>query len=503
MVELRQRVRRLLQAARRAMVWETMRLAFATSLLIGLPVAAASVAVSERWASGGWTVHSVGILVTLLVLCPSIRGLIECRSLFQTARRVDARANLKGRLASAVQFLEADSLDAPRRAQVDNALARASDLEYASLFDRRIKRWPVVVPCLIALFAASFFVPHRPAVSAVPVESGPRRIHQLAEITELQEELEKLAANDEDLSKVLEQLKEIAADFRTGKTEERDMMIQLSRLDKSLARKMDELGAQLAVDEIDQVMPFLKEVEAMKGVHDALSAQAFDQAAQEMEKLGAQVATSQESPEIIDGIVRDMKASLTTQDEESANSLLQDFLAALNALNTLDIPGFGEKADAIATKFRLFDKLQDLEAMKAKMGMAQDSIGLDLAVCPVCNGKGCPACKQPGVQGMRGKGENPTTDFGNGILGVAFSNRSRLEEAYRELFEVSGVAGEGPIKTTLAGAGAESIDGEVSVMEVFAEYAEVAEQAIEKESLPLRHRFHIKRYFQAIHPQEP
>src|ERR1043166_7346977 len=38
--------------------------------------------------------------------------------------------------------------------------------------------------------------------------------------------------------------------------------------------------------------------------------------------------------------------------------------------------------------------------------------------------------------------------------------------------------------------------------EVHANYAAVAEEVIEKEDIPLSHRYHVKRYFQAIRPSE-
>jgi len=43
---------------------------------------------------------------------------------------------------------------------------------------------------------------------------------------------------------------------------------------------------------------------------------------------------------------------------------------------------------------------------------------------------------------------------------------------------------------------------QVDLKQVHANYASVAEEVIEKEDIPLSHRYHVKRYFQSIRPQE-
>jgi len=42
----------------------------------------------------------------------------------------------------------------------------------------------------------------------------------------------------------------------------------------------------------------------------------------------------------------------------------------------------------------------------------------------------------------------------------------------------------------------------LTAKELHASYAAAAEEVIEKENVPLSHRYHVKRYFQAIRPQE-
>ena len=91
---------------------------------------------------------------------------------------------------------------------------------------------------------------------------------------------------------------------------------------------------------------------------------------------------------------------------------------------------------------------------------------------------------------------------GTAATGEPLGDGTRLADSYREMVQISGMAGDGPIESEV-----EEIDGQIgqsqlSAKELYTEYQAVAEQAIESEEIPLSHRFHVKRYFQNIRPEE-
>ncbi len=68
--------------------------------------------------------------------------------------------------------------------------------------------------------------------------------------------------------------------------------------------------------------------------------------------------------------------------------------------------------------------------------------------------------------------------------------------------KTSGILGNGPIESEVEATEGETSESGLQTRDVYAEYAAAAEQAIEQEEIPLSHRFHVKRYFQAIRPAE-
>ena len=64
------------------------------------------------------------------------------------------------------------------------------------------------------------------------------------------------------------------------------------------------------------------------------------------------------------------------------------------------------------------------------------------------------------------------------------------------------MAGNGPVESEVEETDGQTAESRVSAKEMFTEYQAVAEQAIEGEEIPLSHRFHVKRYFQSIRPEE-
>lgn len=66
------------------------------------------------------------------------------------------------------------------------------------------------------------------------------------QLKELQEQLALQHAPDKELTEVLEKLKDIRKRFETGEFSERELMLQLARLNENLRQKANELGCVLS-----------------------------------------------------------------------------------------------------------------------------------------------------------------------------------------------------------------------------------------------------------------
>jgi len=91
---------------------------------------------------------------------------------------------------------------------------------------------------------------------------------------------------------------------------------------------------------------------------------------------------------------------------------------------------------------------------------------------------------------------------GTGASDDPLADATRIEDSYRQLLQVTGQAGEGPVETQTEITEGQLSPSQIALKDVHAEFAAVAEEAIENETIPLSHRFHVKRYFQSIRPKE-
>ena len=91
---------------------------------------------------------------------------------------------------------------------------------------------------------------------------------------------------------------------------------------------------------------------------------------------------------------------------------------------------------------------------------------------------------------------------GTAASGEPLGEANRLEASYRQLMHVKGHAASGPVETETEVTEGQLFASQVSIQELHANYAAVTEEAIENEAIPLSHRQHVKRYFQAIRPKE-
>jgi len=127
-----------------------------------------------------------------------------------------------------------------------------------------------------------------------------------------------------------------------------------------------------------------------------------------------------------------------------------------------------------------------MKKMKECMSLCK----LGLGQCQ-SNGSGSAAGQRPG--GLKA---------GKGTGGDPLGEGQRLSDSFRELVRVQGIAGDGPVDSEVEITDGQSSESQVSVREIHSDYAAVAEAALEQENIPISHRFHVKRYFQAIRPAE-
>ena len=484
-----------------------------------LPIAATLVAVDIRFGEGAWigTIILVSALLSLIVPC--IWAWTKRGSLLHSAIILDDRAELKDRISSAWEFLRDDELDAFRLAQIHDAIERAESLDTAHLFRPELgRKWLMLCMGLI-VFVMSFLIPPLVIDDQALASITPRKVSQIEQLQILEKELEELGEEDTEIKKVLEKLKKIDKEFSEGDMSERDLMIELGRLEQELAKQMGDQGVENLSEELEKITPHLAANEMSSEIAKALEQKQFSKASEELKKLGEKLKQGKMSKEQLQQLSKDMKLAGSKTNSDKQNSFGKDLKSASESIkegNNKKSDKFSQASKSMSNKFSQLGTQQSMKKMRNQLKMTKSMLGQQ-GQCPnpgkcdkqgKCDGSG--QCQGQGKKPGQGQGQKPGgqgnkpggLEAGSGSDGTLDAERQRLEKSFKEMMKVTGIQVDGETQSQT-----EVLDGgqgtsQMSASDLYAEYASVAEQAIEHEDIPVSHRHHVKEYFQAIRPEE-
>lgn len=501
----RQRLERILASARETLFLQALLMAFIRVSVVVMPVAAVGVAISQRWFAGQGSLSIFLLTLAVILGAPGVLAFRRWHSPESAAQTVDTRASLKSRIASAWHFLKQPDVDPARQAQIQDAARHAEKLNVSQVLCNRTPRIVYATPLVALAFVLSFMVPPKVMIEDVDAAVQSRKAHQMEELQALAQELTPIAEEEEEIGAILEKLREIQERFETGAMPERDVMIELSRLDENLQRRLNQLGVENMSGEVNTIMPQLAASSAAKAVASALKENKLDKAAQEMEKVAKNAEKGDLSEEDKKQLATNMGVAASKLGSKSQGSFGGDFAKGAESLKSGDTEGFKSASKSIGNKFRSVKQFRALKKSRGLLSMCKTSLGLHAKECASCSGKGCGSCNGTGLSQSKGLGNGGGKGglkAGTAATGSPFGDSSRLADSYREMVRVTGMAGEGPVQSEVEVTEGQTSQSQVEVKDLYSEYAAVAEQAIEREEIPLSRRFHVKRYFQAIRPQE-
>jgi hypothetical protein len=480
---------RFLQQLQLWLMFETWGYVLCRMALVLLPIGALAVMVDQRWYHG---LHSPSITLSVvlpLALLPLGYAFLHRGTRLHQALEMDERAGLKDRISSAWEFLSQESLTHEQKLQVRDALRTAHDVDLASLVtlqNSRLPRWAVVA---LGVFIASFFVPSVYQAPAVDASVDAIKLLQIAEVTSLKEEVERLA-KEEDLKELVEKLKEVQERFEQGEMSERDVMIALARMDKELQEKMEAMGVEELNAQLNQVVPHLMASTAAQQVAQQIKEDKLDEAAKEMDKLDTRLQKDELTPEEKEQLALNMGAAAAKLGKGEKGALGADFNKASQSVKSGDKEGIKSSFKSLKDKMGQCNSLRQMKKLSNCLGTCKGNLGNKASLLAKI-GKG----------ESKNKSDSPSTNAGLGTV-KAEGEGKRLGDSYREMLNVQGMAGDGPVESEVEVTDGQTSATTVEAKEMYNEYAAVAEQALDQEEIPLSHRFHVKRYFQAIRPEE-
>ncbi len=486
----RQKLERLLNSVKRRLFFTSFLQHVARASVVILPIATVLTAGFKRWSQGPTVLIPAGAGLALVLIYALIRSARGVGKQLECALAMDKQANLKDRISSALEFLRDGELDVVRQAQVQDAVRHGQALDAKLVFKFQWPRASGWVAAAMAALILTFFVPSIQLPANAMRATDPVREAQVNELKQLEKELAQKDQNPE-LEDVLKQLQEMRKRFEKGEISERDVMMQLARLDENLRDRSKNSSAENLDGEMNMILPHLMSAAATLEAATAIKENKLDKAAQEFENLGEKVKKDELNKDEKRQLAMNMGVAASKLGGKEKSNLGGDFSKASESLEKSDSNGFCSACKSIG------DKLQTLKKCKS-MASACNKLGLCKSALAQCNNKELGYKVGPKTQSKNKGGLKAGTAASGNPLG----ERSRLESSYRQMLKVQGQAGEGPVQSETEVTDGQLSPSQLDLKEVHANFAAVGEEAIEKEDVPLSQRFHVKRYFQAIRPQE-
>jgi hypothetical protein len=487
----------------------------------------------NRWSLGRlpWDREAIATAAIIALVLALLTTVARRRSLIETATILDRLGGTRDRFVTALIFSEAPHGAEMHTLAVQECTRFVRAGKFSDLIRVRVPREAVwlLVPALALLFlqweASNTFATRDAdkAAARATVEDTAKHLEELAHETARASEQNKA----EELKKLAEQLQRSAEQLRANATNPEDAqksaLREISALEQ-MVQDMQKSPAALTPEEMQALAKALAQNDATKDAAEALqagdAAKAAEQLEKEMQKLAEQKddATSEKVREDIEKAIKELaqqkqlseameklsQQMQKSQAQQGGNS--SEAAKQLAQMLRQMAQGKSGQQSGNPSEQSLQSLLAALQNMKAGEGQnkqstqpqaGQPSSAISMQSFSQSNSNGAPGSGDPRMPSGHPGGEHDT-----GTTDSPFGPDKNPAGKDGQQHQIAGREGEGEsLQQSLLSAG----DGSKSNRRYKALYeamAPAAQDAVLEENIPLGSRFLIKRYFEAIRPQE-
>ncbi len=489
-----EKIREQLRPIRQRQRWA----AVLTVMVWGLFVGGACALVLSVLRSSGVAVEPAWVLAALaagLGLGAAL-GLLRKSSWNQAAEAVDAHYHLKDRVISALQFSQRDFQGEQAslcELQVADTLRRIEGVDAGEVCVLRLPRvLPVALVFSILAVALLLFsfnsgtVVAKPAQTLAHIQDEANFLEDTM-LDELRELLEEQQQQPE-LEKLVDELEELVEEMGEPGVDEREALAKLSEMQLAIAALQAEFDLEAMDAHMKSLGDALGDAKATQATADALAEGEYKQAADQLEQLDPDQIARKEAK----GLSKKLSKLAQSFSDQGQQQLSEATAEMAEGLETSD----GKKCEGGACK---------LAGLCRKQGLRKsisECLGCQLGRLSECKGN----CSGGSAQGKKNGGNNvarsdrPSNNWGRGASGNPFGEEATQLDGARNRFNISGQHGEGPSEKETIHSPEAREQAQRGYREAYREYRKMAEAVTESEALPLGHRQIIRRYFEAIRP---
>ena len=530
-------VLRPLRAARRRLSAQF----FLTALVkAGLLAGAALLlfAAFNRWVLGRlpWDARSIAFAAAATLALALLATLFRRRSLLEVAGILDRLGGTRDRFLTVLKFSaspDAGEIGQMRALAIKESTQFVRSRKFSSLIRVRVPRDAVylLVPAF-ALVSLQWEARHtfaergaEKAAAHAAVEDTAKHLEQLARETSRTAEQDKA----DELKKLAEHLQRSADQLRANATKPDDAkksaLREVSALEQ-MVQDMQKAPGALSPEEMKALAKALADNDATKDAAKSLEAGDPAKAAEQLEKAMQQLAEQKDdtTPEEVRKAIEQAIKQLAQ--EKQLSEAMKQLAQQMQASQAQQGGNSSEAAKQLADMLRKMAQgksgqqsssgkpsEQTLESLLAalqnmKSGDSQEQQSAQPSSEPSASGVKMQSFAQSNPSGAPGEGDpsrpsgQPGTEHDTGTTDSPFGKEQNPQGKDAQKQQISGRAGEGDsLQQSLASAGDHSKSNR-HYKDLYEAMAPAAQDAVLQENIPLGSRFFIKRYFEAIRPQE-
>jgi hypothetical protein len=458
-----------------------------TCAAVGLFASAAAlvVCVLIRWLAG-WQPQSALLLVIAAAgpaLC-YLAGTLWQHDWRDAAIAVDAHYQLKDRVLTALEFLGKPDSTRVHRLAVQDAMEHLDNIDARQVVPSDT---PQVLPSAVASLAAAvllliFTAPAKVDASPSPplevvIASAERAADELKALEEFARE-----EQDPEIDKLVTELKQAIEAMKEPGVDVREAMAKLSLMQSVLEQQQSKQNVGQVDAQLQAIGEALALAEAMAEAGKALASKQLDKAAEELEKL--------ELPQLdrqTEKAIKEKLDALAKQVHDSGSSSLSAAAGDISKGLGGDGSRFKQGLKRLAKDARNQSKRQKLTSLLKKQCEC-------LGECKCeCEGN----CDKESLANKKGGRK-----WGRGVSGNELAEQTPTIGGKYETRLTGRQSDEGEIETETTHSPEGRQQAQRDYRQTYDKYRKISEAVLDNEPIPLGHRQTIRRYFEAIRPNE-
>ena len=370
----KEKLDQLLSSVRQRIFQQTVAANLVHFSLVAMPLAAAIIAFNRRWSESQIGIE-IGLLAILGVITAGfLAAYTQLTQNVEAAMALDSSAKLKDRITSALQFIAEGRGSEAHTLQIRDAIKHADQINARIVLPLNLPRHSKFLPLTMFAFVLSFLVP--PAFQPQEATAAMPETKQL-QLTELESLREELLADEEEeeMAEAVKKLNELERKFEEGELNERDLMLELGRLNEQLEKKVQEFGVENLEAELNTMVPHMMAAAPTAPAAMAIKENQLDKAAEELEKLAEKMEQETLTPEAKQEMKTSMGAGAAKLGQESNNSFGGDLAKATQALEKSDSKAFSSACKSMGDKLKMCQKVRLMKSACQKVGAGKARIG--------------------------------------------------------------------------------------------------------------------------------